>query len=73
MQGDPVRALDRLDRHRRSFPHPLLAEERDAMRVQALVKAGRYDEARARASIFLKRSPDSLFSSVVNSAIASIP
>jgi hypothetical protein len=73
MQGNPARALDRLDRHRRTFPHPLLAEERDAMWVQALVRDGRYDEARARASTFRRRSPDSLFSSVVDSAIASIP
>ncbi len=72
-QGDSARALDRLERHRRTFPVPLLAEERDAMWVQALVKAGRYDEARAHASAFRRRSPDSLFSSVVDSAIDSIP
>jgi hypothetical protein len=72
-QGDPGRAIDRLERHRRTFQAPLLAEERDAMWVQALVKAGRYDEARARAASFRKRSPDSLFSSVVDSAIDSIP
>jgi outer membrane protein assembly factor BamD (BamD/ComL family) len=72
-QGDSARALDRLERHRRTFQVPLLAEERDAMWVQALVKAGRYDEARAHASAFRKRSPDSLFSSVVDSAIDSIP
>jgi hypothetical protein len=72
-QGDPARAIDRLERHRRTFATPLLAEERDAMWIQALVKAGRYDEARARASAFQKRSPDSLFSSVVASAIDSIP
>ncbi|HTB77893.1 MAG TPA: hypothetical protein VK762_31825 [Polyangiaceae bacterium] len=72
-QGDPARALDRLERHRRTFPVPLLGEERDAMWVQALVKAGRYDEARSHAAAFRKRSPDSLFSSVVDSAIDSIP
>jgi hypothetical protein len=72
-QGDPARAIDRLERHRRTFQPPLLAEERDAMWVQALVKEDRYDEARARASAFRKRSPDSLFSAVVDSAIDSIP
>jgi hypothetical protein len=72
-QGDPGRAIERLERHRRTFSQPLLGEERDAMWVQALVKAGRYDEARARASTFRRRSPDSLFSSVVDSAIDSIP
>jgi hypothetical protein len=72
-QGDPASALERLDRHRRIFPAPLLAEERDAMWIEALVKAHRYDEARSRAEIFRRRSPDSLFSSVVDSAIESIP
>lgn len=72
-QGDPPRALDRLERHRRTFAAPLLGEERDAMWIQALVKAGRYDEARTHAQAFRKHSPDSLFSSVVDSAIDSIP
>jgi hypothetical protein len=72
-QGDPTAAMERLDHHRRIFPAPLLAEERDAMWIEALVKAHRYDEARTRAEIFRRRSPDSLFSSVVDSAIESIP
>ena len=71
-QGDPARAIERLDHHRRAFPAPLLGEERDAMWVQALVKAGRPDEARARAEAFRRRYPDSLFSSVVDSAIDSL-
>jgi hypothetical protein len=54
-QGDPARAIDRLERHHRTFPAPLLAEERDAMWIQALVKAGQYDDARARAATFRKR------------------
>jgi hypothetical protein len=72
-QGDTVRAIDRLDRHRRIFPVPLLGEERDAMWIQALVKAGRYDEARTRAAAFRRRAPDSIFSSMVESALESIP
>jgi hypothetical protein len=71
--GDPSRALDRLEHHRRSFPSPLLAEERDAMGVQALVKAGRFDEARSRGESFRKRFPDSLFSAAVQSALESVP
>jgi hypothetical protein len=72
-QGDPGGAMERLEHHRRTFPAPLLAEERDAMWIEALVKAHRYDEARSRAEIFRRRTPDSLFSSVVDSAIESIP
>ena len=71
-QGDPARAIERLDHHRRVFPAPLLGEERDAMWVQALVKGGRVDEARAHAEAFRRRYPDSLFSSVVDSAIDSV-
>jgi hypothetical protein len=71
-QGDTRRGLDQLERHRRLFPNPLLAEERDALQVQALVKAGRYDEARASADSFRKRASDSIFMPMVDAAIASI-
>jgi hypothetical protein len=72
-QGDAQRGLDRLERHRRLFPSALLGEERDALQVQALVKAARYDEARSRADSFRKRTPGSLFLPMVDAAIASIP
>ncbi|MGO8995068.1 MAG: hypothetical protein ACLQVI_17270 [Polyangiaceae bacterium] len=71
--GDAARALDRLGRHRRLFLNPMLAEERDAMEVEALVRAGRSTEARARAEAFHRHSPNSLFMPTVDSAIASIP
>jgi hypothetical protein len=51
----------------------MLGEERDALRVETLVKAGRYEEARARADAFRKATPKSLFLSAVAAAIASIP
>jgi hypothetical protein len=73
MQGEPQRGLERLEQHRRLFANPLLAEERDALQVQALVKAGRYDEARASADSFRKHAPDSIFLPMVDAAIASIP
>ncbi len=72
-QGDTARAIERLDRHRRTYPVPLLSEERDALWIQALVKAGRYDEARARAAAFRRHAPNSFFSSMVESALESIP
>jgi hypothetical protein len=70
--GDPSRALDRLDRHRRMFGAPILGEERDALRVEALAKEGRGDEARTAADAFRKRWPDSLFSSAVDDAVHSL-
>jgi hypothetical protein len=70
---DAQSALVALERHRVTFPRPLLAEERDAMQVQALVAAGRYDEARTHADAFHEHNHDSLFLHVVDTAIASIP
>jgi hypothetical protein len=66
-------ALEWLARHRRLFPNGILSDERDALSVEALVKAGRYDEARQVAQVLLRRVPDSLFASTVRSAIESIP
>ena len=73
MEGNTSRALALIDRHRRNFANALLAEERDALEVQSLVKAHRFDEARARADAFRKRTPGSLFLSVVDAAVESIP
>lgn len=70
--GDASRALDRLERHRRMFSAPILAEERDALRVEALAKQARSDEARTAADAFRRRWPDSLFSSAVDDAIHSL-
>jgi hypothetical protein len=73
VQGEPSRAIERLERHRRAFLNPLLAEERDAMWVEALAQAGRPAEARAHADAFRRTYPSSLFLATVDSAIASIP
>ena len=62
-----------VQRHRRTFVSPILGEERDAMEVEALVKAGRYEDARARADAFRSRTPNSLFLATVEAAVASIP
>jgi outer membrane protein assembly factor BamD (BamD/ComL family) len=73
VSGDTDTALRALDQHSRTFPRPMLGEERDALFVQALVRAGRYDQARARAEAFRRRNPQSLFLTAVDAAIASIP
>jgi hypothetical protein len=72
-RGEATRSLEDLTRHEKTYPTPMLGEERDALRVEALVKAGRYEEARARADAFRKSAPKSLFLSAVDAAIASIP
>jgi hypothetical protein len=71
--GELERSLDRLEEHRQQFPGGLLAEERDAMEVQALVRARRYEQARVRADDFRRRRPHSLFSATVEAAVAPGP
>jgi hypothetical protein len=73
LQGEPALAIARLDAHRARFADGMLAEERDAMEVEALVRAGRVDEARAEAAAFKERSPRSLFLQTVEATIASAP
>jgi hypothetical protein len=73
VQGSAAHAIDVLEQHRAHFPQGILAEERDAMEVEALVGAGRYVEARNRALEFRARAPSSIFRATVDSAVASIP
>jgi hypothetical protein len=70
--GDSDTALQILDRHVRTYRHPLLGEERDALLVQSLVRAGRFDEARSHAEAFRRAAPQSLLLPAVESAIDSI-
>jgi hypothetical protein len=71
--GDPASALKRLEEHQHRFLNPLLAEERDAMWIEALVRAGRTDEARRRADAFRRKYPGSLFLPTVDSAVGTNP
>jgi hypothetical protein len=66
-------AIAALDRHIHTYARPMLGEERDALFIQTLVRAGRYDEARTRAEAFRRSAPTSLFLPAVETAIASIP
>jgi hypothetical protein len=71
--GEAPRALSLLDDHARRFPKPQLGEEREALAIQAMVAAGRYDEARARAARFRTATPNSLFLPAIDASLASIP
>ncbi len=72
-QDDGARALALAGEHEHRFAQPQLAEEREAIAIQALVLRGRYDEARARAARFRAASPNSLFLPAVDASLASIP
>ena len=61
-RGEFTSALDALRDHQRRFPRGKLGEEREALRVQALVGLGRHDEARRARERFRDRYPDSVLS-----------
>jgi hypothetical protein len=71
--GHPNEALESVSEHQRRFRDGVLAEEREALAINALVLSSRYGEARDRAERFLRRYPDSLLRSSVEAAVASIP
>jgi hypothetical protein len=72
-EGRGHEALGPLDRHAQRYPKGILAEEREALAVNVLVTLGRYDDARARSSRFLRRYPGSLLRASVEAAIDAIP
>ncbi len=71
--GEPSQALDIVARHVRDYPQGRLVEEREAIAIRSLVKAGRHDEARERAARFQVRYPRSVAAPAVSAAIRSIP
>jgi hypothetical protein len=73
ISGDAARALALLDEHAHRFRKAQLGEEREALAVQALVVAGRYDAARARAARFKAGAPASMFIPAVDATLGSIP
>lgn len=70
-QQDAVAALDAVARHERRYPNGILAQEREAMAVRALMQLGRTGEARARAERFRVRFPDSMLLPAVEAAVGS--
>lgn len=72
-RGDATGALAMLDEHARRFPNARLSEEREALAIQALVNAGRHDEAKARAAAFRTKWSTSVYLPAVDVTIQSIP
>lgn len=72
-RGDYAGAIAALDRHAAAFPRGQLAEERELMRIQALVGQGRGPEAKARAAQFHRDFPQSLMKGAVDATVRSIP
>jgi len=68
--GSATGALSHAEKHATEFPRGQLAEERDALRIQALAALGRHDEALRRADIFRRTYPGSLMWTAVKRAVA---
>lgn len=55
--GDPGASLRLTAEHARLYPHGALAQEREVIAIDALVRLGRRDDAKARAEALLRRFP----------------
>lgn len=58
--SEPAAALAAVARHQRLFPSGILAQEREMVAIDALIRLGRRDAARARAATFLRQYPGSV-------------
>jgi hypothetical protein len=59
--GSPAKALALAAEHERGYPNGSLGQEREMIRIQALLALGRKDEARARAARFEAAHPGSAY------------
>ncbi|MBK7861967.1 MAG: hypothetical protein IPJ65_25790 [Archangiaceae bacterium] len=67
---DPATGLAALERHRQGYADGKLAEEREALVVQALIDSGRRADALERAQQFKARFPSSLLLPAIDEMLA---
>jgi outer membrane protein assembly factor BamD (BamD/ComL family) len=72
-RGEAETALELVERHRAAEPDSVLAEEREALRVVALLRLRRLAEARAAAKEFVARYPNSIHRPLVDPALEKAP
>jgi hypothetical protein len=70
---DGAAVLRATEQHQRTYPNGVLAQEREAMAVRALVMLGRGEEARARVARFRASFRDSVLLPTLTSAIGEEP
>jgi len=68
----PAAALDAVEDHARRFPRGELAAEREYLRVSALRRLGRNDEARTRGQRYLTAFPTSPYTSAVRTILTEL-
>lgn len=66
---EPARALSLADQHARQFASGMLAQEREAIAVDALVRLGQIGSARVRAQRFLRNYPQSPYVKRIENAV----
>jgi hypothetical protein len=72
-RGQSGAAIEALEQHAQQYAKGLLAEEREALWVHALVGARRFTEARTKAAQFERTFPGSMLLPMVKASIKSIP
>ncbi|HEX5101415.1 MAG TPA: hypothetical protein VFV94_18010 [Polyangiaceae bacterium] len=70
VDSDPARALGLLEQHATESPRGTLVIERELLVIQALVRAGRLAEAKARAARFRAAHPESLYEERITRILA---
>jgi hypothetical protein len=73
LAASPQRTLSLTDEHLRRYPHGILDQEREALAIEALMKLGRVDDARARARAFEVTYPDSPHRARIERALNRVP
>lgn len=69
LEQNPAQSLALAEEHRSTFPNGTLAPEREFVAIRALVKLGRRDDARTRATQFRRRFPDSAYLSRIDALL----
>jgi len=72
-QGDYAEVLAVVADHERSYPAGRLSEEREVLRVKALVGLGRASESRQAAAKFRRQFPRSVLLQKIEDLLASLP
>lgn len=71
--GNTQIALDTVVRHQRKFPRGELTEERESVRILALIRLGRIEDAHRLAERFAVAYPRSMFNGVISRALKTPP
>jgi hypothetical protein len=71
--GSPATALALAEEHERRFPAGTMTEEREVIRIAALMKLGRVADARGRGDAFLRANPGSAHARRVQALLPPAP